>query len=138
MSRKKMTARTTAVVRLIERRAPVAARGVTELYALRDALHHLARTMGLRVELNPCSDPELADYLGISAIAVVEGGIAGAAAGALIGSLLRAASAGAAVGTLVGLVVGSSVGTRAVSRGWRLRTAWSVDGEAIALLEPWK
>jgi hypothetical protein len=125
------------MVRRIERRLNIAATGTSEIEAMRAALHQSIRAMGIRVVLDPESDPALVDYFGVGSLTTLSGGIGGAAVGSVVGAFFRSAGFGTVVGALVGLIIGASAGVTAVQQGWRLRVGWLPNGKVSALLEPW-
>lgn len=139
MSRALSVRRPTTATELIELTnsyAAVALEGWQAFMTLREVLYTVERDLGIQLILDPESDADLVDYLGIVGPRTAEGALTGAGIGSLVGLAFRAVPQFVVAGAILGGLLGMAHGAQRVESGWRVRIYYDRHTrEPIALIQ---
>lgn len=134
-SQSQITRARTEMVTLLEQ-GQIVYETAQQILRLRDVVRVWIDSLGVEVEVDPNTPPELRDYLIGAGIGAVEGACKGALVGLLIGCLVRSPGTGLTVGAGLGAALGAVSGARAVESGYRVRIrAWDTPQGIAALVE---
>jgi hypothetical protein len=110
-------------------RGQVVVAGFDEIARFKRTLVQAVQQLGIRVQWDPGTPPELRDYLGVTLLSAIEGGLAGAGIALIASTALGRAPELVRIGAAVGAVIGAVKGYDRVKAGWRLRAGYGPDGE---------